>query len=66
MATRFDSRNLAGRCTKENRFKGGNQEFTLATGIGARQQPFPPSNVTQELDQLTSPPEDSPIFRPPA
>jgi hypothetical protein len=54
MATGFDSRNVAGHCTKENRFKGGNQEFRLAIGTGIQQQPFPPSNVTQELDQLTS------------
>ena len=51
---------------KENRLKGGNQEFRLAIGTGTQQQPFPPSNVTQELDQLTSPAEGSPTFRHPA
>jgi Bacteriophage Lambda NinG protein len=38
MATRFDSRNVAGQCTKENRFKGGNlQKFSLAIGKGTLQ-----------------------------
>jgi hypothetical protein len=33
VATRFDSGNVAGQCTKENRFKGGNlQEFSLGIG----------------------------------
>jgi hypothetical protein len=41
MATGFDSRNVAGHCTKENRFKGGNQESRLAIGTGTQQQPFP-------------------------
>jgi hypothetical protein len=54
LATRFDSRNIAGHCTKENRLKGGDQEFSLAIGTGTQQQRLPPSNVTQELDQLTS------------
>jgi hypothetical protein len=39
MATRFDSRNVAGQYTKENRFKGGNlQKFSLAIGKGTLQQ----------------------------
>jgi hypothetical protein len=55
MATRFDSRNVASQCAKEDRFKGGNQEFRLVAGNGTQYQPFLLSNVTQELDQLTSP-----------
>jgi hypothetical protein len=55
MATRFDSRNIAGECTKENRFEGGNlQEFSPAIRKGTHQQSFPLSNAVEELDQLTT------------
>ena len=67
MATRFDSWNVAGQCAKENRFEGGNlQEFSLAIRKGTQQQPFPLSNATEELDQLTRPDTGSPTFRYPA
>jgi hypothetical protein len=56
MATRFDSWNLAGLRKKEDRFEGGNlQKFSLASGKGTQEQPFPLSNTTEELGQLTSP-----------
>jgi hypothetical protein len=55
MATRFDSRNVAGQRKKENRPEGGKPyKFSLAIGEGAQQQPFPLSKATQELDQLKS------------
>jgi hypothetical protein len=67
VATRFDSWNVAGQRTEENRFKGGNlQEFSVAIGTGTQQQPFTLSNATEELDQLTSPAMGSPTFRYPA
>jgi hypothetical protein len=67
VATRFDSRNAAGQCSKEDRFKGGNfQGFILAIRKGTQQQSFPLSNATEELDQLTSPAMGSPTFRYPA
>jgi hypothetical protein len=54
MATRFDSRNVAGQRKKENRSEGGKPyKFSLAIGKGTQQQPFPLSNATEELDQLT-------------
>jgi hypothetical protein len=63
MATRFDYRNVAGQCTEENRFKGGNlQKFSLAIGKGTQQQPLPLSNATEELGQLTSPAGVRPPF----
>jgi hypothetical protein len=60
MATRFDSRNDAGQCTKENRFKGGNLEkSSLAIGKRTLQQlvqfSIKPQGTTEELGQLTSP-----------
>jgi hypothetical protein len=62
MATRFDSWNVAGQCTEENRFKGGNlQKFSLAIGKGTQQQLLPFSNAT-ELGQLTSPAGVRPPF----
>jgi hypothetical protein len=67
LATCFDSRNVAGQRSKEDRFEGRNlQKFSLAIGTGTRQQTFPSSNVEQELDQLTSPASGSPTFRYPA
>jgi hypothetical protein len=57
VATRFDSWNAAGHCAKEDRFEGGNlQKFSLASGKGTQEQPFLPSNTTEELGQLTSRP----------
>jgi hypothetical protein len=55
MATRFDSWNSARQRTKKkSRSKGGNlQGISLAIGRGIQQQPFPLSDVRQELDQLT-------------
>ena len=39
VATRFDSRSIVVRCTKENRSKGGNlQKFSLAISTGTLQQ----------------------------
>ena len=67
MATRFDSRNVAGQRKKENRSEGGKlYKFSVAIGKGTQQQLFPLSNATEELDQLTSPARGSPTFRYPA
>jgi hypothetical protein len=64
MAPRFDYRNVAGQCKKENRFEGGKPyEFGLAIGKefgeGTAQQLFTLSKITKqreigELDELTS------------
>jgi hypothetical protein len=51
MATRFDARNVAEQCAKENRFEGGNlQESSPAIRKGTQQQLFPLFNATEELD----------------
>jgi hypothetical protein len=56
VATCFDFWNIAGQCAKENRFEGGDlQEFSVASGKGTQQPPFPFSGADEELDQLTSP-----------
>jgi hypothetical protein len=61
MATRFDARNVAEQCAKENRFEGGNlQESSPAIRKGTQQQLFPLFNATEELDQLTRPDTGSP------
>ena len=53
MATRFDYRNVAGQCKKENRFEGGKpSKFGLATGKGT-QRLFQSSTAKEELGQLT-------------
>ena len=64
MATRFDCRDLAGQCKKENRFEGGKPyEFGLAIddkfGKGTAAKLFTLSKTTEqweirELEQLTS------------
>ena len=71
MATRFDSRNVAGQCAKQNRFEGGDlQEFSPAIGKATLQQLVQLSSqqecTTEELGQLTSPARGSPTFPYPA
>jgi hypothetical protein len=68
MATRFDSRNVAWQCAKENRLKGGNlHKVSLAIGKGTLQQlvqcSCKPRGTTEELGQLTSLAGGSPTFR---
>jgi hypothetical protein len=53
VAARFDYRHVAGHCTKEDRFEGGNpSKFSLATGKGT-QRFFQFSDSTETLGQLT-------------
>ena len=64
MATRFDQRNVAGQCKKENRFEGGRPyEFGIAIeqnfGKGTAAKLFKLSKTTKQweisqLEQLTS------------
>jgi hypothetical protein len=53
VATRSDSWNVAGQCTKENRFESRSlSKLSLATGKGP-QRVFQSSNAKEELGQLT-------------
>jgi hypothetical protein len=58
MATRFDFRNVAGQCKKENRFEGGNPyEFGLAIderfGKGPAAKLFKLSKTTTLIGELS-------------